>query len=136
MSVALALLAGCTARQSTGLERCGDDAEIGLGLSRDDAAGGCARIGAIETEADAADQVPNVVLREARIGAACAGNGAVEAVVDAAQERLAIDAGRVWMRLDDLSSGHLVSLPIEPVRPAPMIHKSRRQNRTVRFWRQ
>jgi hypothetical protein len=109
MSVALALVTGCTARQSTGLERCGDDAEIGLGLSCDDAAGGRARIGAIETEANAADQVPNVVLREARIGAACAGNGAVEAIVYATQERLAIDADRVWMRRDDLSSGHFVS---------------------------
>ena len=84
MSVALALVPGSTARQSTGLERCGDDAEIGLGLSCDDAAGGCARIGAIETEADAADQVPNVVLGETRIGASRAGNGAVKAIVDAA----------------------------------------------------
>ena len=84
MSVPLALLAGCTARQGTGLDRRADDREIGLGLSCDDAARGRARVGAIETEANAADQVPNVVLGETRIGASRAGNGAVKAIVDAA----------------------------------------------------
>ena len=84
MSVALALVTGCTASQSAGLERCADDREIGLGLSCDDAARGCARVCAVETEADAADQVANVVLGETRIGASRAGDGAVEAIVDTA----------------------------------------------------
>jgi hypothetical protein len=109
MSVPLALLAGGTARRRAGLDHCADDAEIGFRLSRDDPAGGGASIGAVETEANAADQVPDVVLGETRIGAASATRGAVVAVVDAAQERLAIDAGRVWMHLDELVNGHFGS---------------------------
>jgi hypothetical protein len=113
MSVPLALLAGGTARRRTGFDHCADDSEIGLRLSDHDAAGGGASIGAVETEANAADQVPNVVLGETRIGAACATGGAVEAVVDAAQERLAIDAGWVWMHSDELVDGHFGSFLFE-----------------------
>jgi hypothetical protein len=109
MGVPLALVAGGTASRGAGLDHCADDAEIGLRLSDHDAAGCGASIGAVETEADAADQVPDVVLGETRIGAPCAGGGAVEAVVDAAQEQLAIDAGWVWMRIDELVNGHFGS---------------------------
>src|SRR5262245_8022883 len=105
MGVPLALLAASTARRRACLDRCADDAELGLGLARDDAASRAAQIGAVETKADAADEVPDVVLAEARVGTAGAGHGALEAVVDAAYERLSIGAGRARMRLDELSNG-------------------------------
>ena len=84
IGVPLALLAAGSARCRAGFERPADDAEIGLRLARDDAAGGVANIGAVETEANAADQVPDVVFAETRVRAADASGGAVEAVVDAA----------------------------------------------------
>lgn len=84
IGVPLALLAAGSARCRAGFERWADDAEIGLRLAGDDAAGGVASIGAVETEANAADQVPDVVFAETRVRAADASGGAVEAVVDAA----------------------------------------------------
>jgi hypothetical protein len=113
MSVPLALFARGAARRHAGFDHCADDAEIGFRLSRDDATGGGASIGAVETEADAADQVRDVVLGETRIDAAGATCGAVEAVVDAAQEQLAIDAGRVWMHVNELVNGHFGSFLLE-----------------------
>ena len=108
ISVPLALLAAGSARGRASLERCADDAEIGFRLARDDAAGGVANIGAVETEANAADQVPDV-FAETRVRAADASGGAVEAVADPAQKRLAIGAGWMWMCLDELLNGHFVS---------------------------
>jgi hypothetical protein len=110
MSVPLALLSAGTARHRARLDRSADDAEIRFRLTCDDAAGGVARIGTVETEANAADQFRDVALTEARVGAARARCGAVEAVLDAAQEHLAIDAGRARMRLEHLLNGHGVSL--------------------------
>ena len=93
IGVPLALLAASSARCRAGAERCADDAEIRLRLARDDATRGVAGIGAVETDANAADQVPDVVFAETRVRAADASGGTVEAFVDAAQKRLAIGAG-------------------------------------------
>src|SRR2546430_6656649 len=109
IGVPLALLAAGSARCRAGFEHSADDAEIGLRLARDDAAGGVANIGAVETQANAADQVPDVVFAETCVRAADASGGAVEAVADAAQKRLAIGAGRMWMRRDELLNGHFVA---------------------------
>jgi hypothetical protein len=111
ISVPLALLAAGSARGRASLERRADDAEIGFRLARDDAAGGVANISAVETEANAPDQVTDV-FAETRVRAADASGGAVEAVADAAQKRLAIGAGWMWMCLDELLNGHFVSSPL------------------------
>ena len=55
--VPLALLATGAAGRGAGLDRCADDAEIERGLSGHDAAGGLAGVGAVETEANAPDQL-------------------------------------------------------------------------------
>src|SRR5437899_186375 len=109
LGVPLALLGAGSARCRAGSERCPDDAEVGLRLARDDAARGVASIGAVETDANAAGQVPDVVFAETRVRAAVASGGTVEAVVDAAQKRLAIGAGRMWMRRDELLNRHFVA---------------------------
>ena len=117
IGVPLALLAAGSARCRAGFEHWADDAEIGFRLARDDAAGGVANIGAVETEANAADQVPDVVFAETRVRAADASGGAVEAVADAAKERITIGAGRMWMRRDELLNGHFVSFLDAPRSP-------------------
>ena len=60
----------------------------GLVRARHDAAGGAAHRGAVEVEPDAADEVGNVTLGQAGIGAGRAGLDAVEACVDAAAHDL------------------------------------------------
>src|SRR5256886_15998562 len=117
IGVPLALLAAGSARCRAGFEHSADDAEIGFRLARHDAAGGVANIGAVETEANAADQVPDVGFAETRVRAADASGRAVEAVADAAQERLAIGGGWIWMRRDELLNGHLVSFLHAPRTP-------------------
>ena len=107
MRVLLALISAGAARCGAGLDGRADDAEIGLRLARHHAAGGVAQIGAVKTPANAAHHVSDVILGERRVGANGARGGAVDAVFNAAKERLAIDAGWVWMRRDDLSNTHV-----------------------------
>lgn len=104
--VALALLGGGSAGSRACLYYGADDAELGLGLTRRDAAGGVAGVGAVEAEANAAGQLADVVLGEIGVGTTGTAGGAVKARVDTAQERLAIDAGLLWMQFDDLAKGH------------------------------
>ncbi len=107
MGVPLALISTCTAGCGAGLDGRADDAEIGLRLARHHAAGGVAEIGAVKTQANAADHVSDVLLGETRVGTSSARGGAVDAVFDAAKKRLAIDTGWVWMRPDELSNTHV-----------------------------
>jgi hypothetical protein len=109
IGVALTLISAGTARCSAGLDGRADDPDIGLRLTRHDAAGGGAHIRAVETEANATDHLSDVLLGQTRVGASGARGGAIDAVFDAAQQRLAIDAGWVWMRRDDLSNSHFGS---------------------------
>ena len=67
--VLLALLAAGAAGHRARLDRRAEDAEIGLGLSDEDSAGGTAGIGAVEAEANAADQLLYVRLAEVGVGA-------------------------------------------------------------------
>src|SRR5512133_3340870 len=106
MGVPLALIPAGTAGCGAGLDGRAEDAKIGLRLARHHAAGGVAEIGAVKTQANATDHVSDVLLGETRVGASSARGGAVDAVFDAAQKRLAIDAGWLWMRRDDLSNTH------------------------------
>jgi hypothetical protein len=79
LGVPLTLLATGTTGRRTGLDRCAEDADIGRGLAGEDAARGVAGVGAIEVEANAADQLLHVLLAETGVGAAGAGSGTVEA---------------------------------------------------------
>jgi hypothetical protein len=107
--VSLAFLATDAAGRRAGFDRCTEEAEIGCGLARDDAAGRVADVGTVEVEPNAADQLLHVFLTEAGVGAARARSGTVETLVDTTQERAALEAGRLGMRVDHLSNGHLSS---------------------------
>jgi hypothetical protein len=107
MGVPLALISAGTAGCGAGLDGRAEDADIRLRLARHHAAGGGAQIGAVKTQANAADHVSDVLLGETRVGASSARGAAVDAVFNAAKKHLAIGAGWVWMRRDDLSNTHV-----------------------------
>ena len=109
LGVALALLATGTAYRHASLNRCVNDDDLGRGLAGHDAAGGIADVGAVEAEANAVDQILHVALAEVSVGAAGTGSGALAARLDAAYERIEIADRRSGMRLEHLTSGHVVS---------------------------
>jgi hypothetical protein len=108
--VPLALLATDAAGRRAGFDSCAEEFEIGCGLAGEDAAGSVTDVGAVEVETNAADQLLHVFLAETGVGTARARSGTVKTLVDAAQQHLAIKAGRLGMRLDDFSSCHVLSL--------------------------
>ena len=109
LSVPLTLVATRAADRCAGLDRRAEHADIGSGLAGEDAPGGVAGVGAIEVEANAADQLPRVPFAETGVGATSAASGTVEALVDAAQQRVAIEACRLWMSVDYFSNCHSLS---------------------------
>src|SRR4029453_15017311 len=86
---------------------CADEAQIRRGLAGHDAAGRGAGIGAGEAGTYAATHLPHAVPGEIGGGAAGTGGATIQAPGDAAQERVVIEARRLWMRLNDLSIGHV-----------------------------
>jgi hypothetical protein len=112
LGVPLTFLATCATGRGTGLNRCTEDLDIGRGLAGEHATRGVAGVGAVVVEANAADQVLHVLLAETGVGATRACGGTVEALVDAAQQRVSIEARRLWMRLDYFSNCHFLSLPV------------------------
>jgi hypothetical protein len=92
--VALALVAARAARRRACLDDCAYDAKIRFRLAGDDSAGRVAGVGAVEAEANAPDKLSHVGLAQAGIGAARTRRGTVEALIDAAQEHVPIEAGR------------------------------------------
>jgi hypothetical protein len=117
--VPLALLATRAASHRAGLDRCPHDAEIDRGLAGHDAAGGLAGVCAVEAEANAPDQLLQVLLAEAGVGAAGTGTGTVEALLDTAQERVAIKGARLRMRLYQFSNCHFPSFLV----PASLLRR-------------
>lgn len=105
----LALITTGLAGRRAGLDHRPQDAEIRRGLTDRDPAGSGAGVGAVEAEANAAHHLAHVVLREIGVGATRAAGGAVEALFDAAQERIVIDTRRLWMRLDYVLNRHVLS---------------------------
>ena len=105
--VAIALLGASTTRDNARLDRCAYDADVGLRLTGHDPAGRVARVGAVKIEPNAPDQLGHVRLAEAGVRAAGARGGTVEALVDAAQEEVAIKADGAGMPLDDFSDCHV-----------------------------
>jgi hypothetical protein len=114
LGVSLALRATGAARHHAGLHRRADDADVGRALAGHDSAGRFADVGAVEAEANAADQLRHVALAEVRVGTARARLGAVAARLDTAHEGIEIAAGRLGMRLEHLSNGHLASFSLGP----------------------
>ena len=115
--VPLALLATAAAGYRASFDRRAYDAEIGQGLADHDAAGRLAEVGAVEVESNAVDQLLQVFLAEVGVGAAGAGSGTFDAVLDAAQERVAIKAARLWMRVDYFLNRHFLSSLLPPGSP-------------------
>ena len=120
LGVPLTFLSTCATGRGTGLDRCAEQADIGRGLAGEDATSGVAGVGAVEVEANAADQLPHVLLAETGVGATGARSGTVEAVVDAAQQRVSTEACRLWMRLDYFSNCHFLSLPVRAASDPPV----------------
>jgi len=110
--VALALLGAGTTHDDARLERRADDAQIHFGLAGQDSADAVADVGAVEIEPDASGQVQRVRLAKTCVRAGGTRGGAVVAVVDTAQEPVAIQADRARMPLDDVSNRHVVLLRV------------------------
>ena len=109
--MAIALLGASTTCDNACLDRCADDTEVGLGLTGRDPAGRVAHVGAVKIKPNAADQLGHVGLAEAGVRAAGARGGTVEALVNAAQDEVAIKADGPGMPLDDFSDRHVHSVP-------------------------
>ena len=109
LGVALALRTTGAACNQAAFKRCANHADVGRGLAGHDAARGIADVGAVEAEANAADQILHAALGEVSVGAAGTGSGAVAARLDTAHERIEIAGRRYGMRLEHLSNGHLLS---------------------------
>ena len=107
--VALALIAARTTRRDTCFDRGPDDAEVGFGLAGHDAADGVADIGAVETAPDAPHHLGHVRLAEAGVGARRTRGGTVEALVNTAEQQVAIKADGPRMPLDDFCNRHGLS---------------------------
>src|SRR5262249_23399868 len=95
-----ALLGTGGARSRAGRQQGADHAEVGRRLPDDDAPRGVARVGAVQAVADAGGQLLGLVLAQAGVRARAAARGAVEALLDAPQQRVAIDVRRVGMEGD------------------------------------
>ena len=93
----LALITTGMAGRRAGFDHCPEDAEIRLGLTYRDAGGSVAGVGAVEAEANATHHLVHVVPRKIGVGTTRAAGGTVEALFDTAQERVVIDARRLWM---------------------------------------
>jgi hypothetical protein len=108
--VLLALVGAGAAGHRAPLDRRAEDAEIGLGLPDEDSAGGIAGIGAVEAEANAADQLLYVRLAEVGVGAARARSRAVDALVDTAQKQVAVEGDGARVRLEHFVNRHVTLL--------------------------
>src|SRR5436305_14660523 len=108
--VAVTFIGGGSTGRHAGLDRSADDLERRLGLARDHPAHCVADVGAVETEPNAANHLRHVRLSQAGVGTARAGGRTVEALLDAAQEQLAVESDRPRLPLDDFSNSH-VALP-------------------------
>jgi hypothetical protein len=118
LGMTLALLCADAARRAAGREQRAQDRRVARGLARGHAAGGDARVGAIEARANATDHLRDVGLSEVGIGADRAGGRALRAGLDAAGNGVEIADGP-WMRFEQLLNGHLHLLSSSPMRIRP-----------------
>jgi hypothetical protein len=110
--VTIALLGTRTTRDHARLDRGANQTEGGLGLTGHDPACVLTHVGAVEIETDTPDQLGHVRLAEAGVGAAGARGGTVEALVNAAQQHITIQAGWPRMALDDFPDCHIPSVQL------------------------
>jgi hypothetical protein len=146
--VPVALRGTGKAGDGTGFDHCANKTQIRRGLADHDAGARLAGVGAVEAETDAAHHLFHVVLGEVGVGTSRTAGGTIEALGDTAQERVTIEAGRLWMRLNDLLEGHvppfvwvatfqvLVGRPATTVETSPFTKtrfagRFRQANRTV-----
>jgi hypothetical protein len=108
--VTIALLGARTTRDHARLDRRANQTEVGLGLTRHDPARVLTHVGAVEIEANTPHQLGHVRLAEAGVGAAGARGGTFDALVDAAQQHIAIQAEWPRMALDDFPDCHIPSV--------------------------
>ena len=108
--VLLAFLGAGAAGHCARLDRRAEDAEIGLGLPDEDSAGGVAEIGAVEAEANAADELQYVRLAEVGVRTARAHSRAVDALVDTAQKQVAVEGDGARVRLEHFVNRHVTLL--------------------------
>jgi hypothetical protein len=109
-SVQVALLGAGQAGHRTGFDACADDAKVGRRLPCQDAAGGVANVGAVKVEPYAPNQVGAVVLADTVVGAGGTASDAVETLLNAAQNQVAIQGCRVRMQLEYLWKDHVLPL--------------------------
>src|ERR671912_662210 len=105
--VPVALLGTGNARCRAGLDRRADEADVGTGLPGCDARGRLADVCAVETDADHADQVRQVALAQAGVGAGGAAGTAIETLLGTPKERVSKIASRQRVQLHVLAKGHL-----------------------------
>jgi hypothetical protein len=98
ISVPRALLTAAPARLSTGFNDATRDLGLEGSLPGKDLSGRHADIGAVEVEAHAAPQVRDHVFGETGVGTRGAGLDTVEAGIDTALERVAVERRRLRMR--------------------------------------
>jgi hypothetical protein len=110
LGVPLTLVATGATGRGAGLDHRAEDTDIGRGLTGEDAARSVAGVGAIEVEANAAHQLLYPLLAEIGVGGTGAAGGTLETLIDAAQERISVDARWSWMGLDHLANDHFRSL--------------------------
>jgi hypothetical protein len=105
----LAFVAAYSAGRRTSFDRGAKHGGISGGLARRDAPGRRADVAAVETEAYAADQALYVRFGHVCVCTTRATVSTVRALGDAPNEHRSIEARRLWVRLDDLSNGHVCS---------------------------
>lgn len=93
----------------TRLQRRADDGDVERRLTRHDAAGGVAQVGAVKAQAKAADRLVHVALTQVGVGAARTHDGAVDTRLDTADQRIEIAEERLRMRAEHLSNRHGLS---------------------------
>jgi len=97
-----------------------------LGLPTEDASRRGTEIAAVLAQANAADQHPDVVLTEARIGTGRTALRAIEAGLDAFHERTGRNSAPPWMRLQQLLCVSHHRLPPVGMALAPKLPSTRR----------
>jgi hypothetical protein len=128
--VPVALLGTRDARPRARLDRRADEAAVGTALPRRDARGRLADVRAVETDADDADQLRQVALAQAGVGAGGAAGTAIETLLGTPKERLAEIAPRQRVQLHDLAKGHLPERAGEPaIRGIREVQRDRRRSR-------
>jgi hypothetical protein len=111
--VLFALLSAGLAGHYASVDRSAENAEIRLGPPDEDATGGVADVGAVQAEANAAELLLHVRLGEVGVGVARACRGAVDAVLDAADQQVAIERAGPWVCLEHVSNRHVLSFCFE-----------------------